>query len=77
VDEGAISRAAADIKYELSDRHAKRWRTGITFGVIPPFGSGVLVLVIFWIVAFYSGPFLGLDRLRFRFTRAPPRFQPA
>jgi hypothetical protein len=77
VDEGAISRAAADIKYELSDRHAKRWRTGITFTVIPTFGLGALALAVFRIVAFYSGPFLGLDRLRSRFTRAPPRFQPA
>ena len=77
VDEGAISRAATGIKHELSDRHAKRWRTGITFEVIPTFGLVALALVVFRIVAFYCGPVLGLDRLRFRFTRAPPRFQPA
>jgi hypothetical protein len=77
VDEGAISGGAADIKYELSARHAKRWRAGINLEVIPTFGLGALVLVIFWIVAFYSGPLPSLYRLRRRFTRAPPRFQPA
>jgi hypothetical protein len=77
VNEGAIRGAAADIKHELSGRHAKRWRTGITFEVIPTFGLGALALVIFWVVALYSGPLPGLYRLRFRFTRAPPRFQPA
>ncbi len=78
VDEGAIRGAVADIKHELNGRHAKRWRMGITFEVIPTFGLGALALVIFWVVvAFYSGSFLGLYRLRFRFTRAPPRLQPA
>jgi hypothetical protein len=77
VGDGAIRGAAADTKHELSGRHAKRWRTGITYEVFPNFALGALALVIFWVVTFYSGPCPGLYRLRFHFTRAPPRFQPA
>lgn len=77
VDEGAISEAAADATYQLGGRHAKRWRPGITFEAVATIGAGGLALAIFWLVAPYAEPLIGLYRLRFRFSRAPPRLQPA
>jgi hypothetical protein len=77
VDEGVIRDVAADVNDQLRGRHATRWRPGINAGLIDTSGVGALALVIFWVVASYSGPFLDLYRVRFRFSRAPPRPQPA
>jgi hypothetical protein len=77
VDEGALREATADVKHQLGGLQAKRWRPGVTLGALATFGLGVLTLAILWFVAFCSGSLFGLYRLRFRFSRAPPRFQPA
>jgi hypothetical protein len=77
VDEGAIRSAAAELKDQLSGRHAKRWRPGLTVEVITTSGVDPLALVIIWVVTSYCGPFFGLNRVRFLSSRAPPRFQPA
>ena len=77
VGEGAFREIAADAKHQLGGRQAKRWRPGNTFEFITTFGWGALALVILWVVASYPGPFLGLYRVRFRFSRAPPRLQSA
>ncbi|HZJ51783.1 MAG TPA: hypothetical protein VFF07_13290 [Actinomycetota bacterium] len=77
VDEGAISEAAANATHQLGGRHTKRWRPDITFETVATIGVGGLPLAIFWLVALYAAPQIGLYRLRFRFSRAPPRFQPA
>ena len=76
VDEGAIREAAANA-HQLGGRHTKRWRPGITFEAVAAIGVGGVPLAIFWLVALYAAPQVGLYRLRFRFSRAPPRFQPA
>ncbi|MDQ3662680.1 MAG: hypothetical protein M3454_16820 [Actinomycetota bacterium] len=77
VDEGAIRQTGADAKHQLGSRHKKQLRPGITFEAVATFGVGGLALAIFWLVTSYSGRLLGLFQLRFRFSRAPPRLQPA
>ena len=77
VDEGAIREAAADLKHQLGSRQGKRWRPSPPSAAIVALGLGAVALVIFWGVPRYrQGLFLRL-RLRHRFSRAPPRFQPA
>jgi hypothetical protein len=77
VDDGAIREAAADVRDQLGGRQTKRWRPGITLEAAATFGVGALAFALFWFVASYSGPLIGLYQLRFRFSRAPPRLQPA
>jgi hypothetical protein len=77
VDEGAIGEAAANATHQLGGRHTKRWRPGITFETVATIGVGGVPLALFWLVALNAAPQIGLCRLRFRFSRAPPRFQPA
>jgi hypothetical protein len=75
VDEGAI-REEAHIEHQLSGRHAKRWRTGITFEALVTLGLGALTSAIFWVIASYSGHRFDLFRRHFHTSRAPPLLQP-
>jgi hypothetical protein len=77
VDEGAVSETSKDAKAQLGGRHTKRWRKGITFEAVASIGVGGLAPGIFWLITSHFRPLLGLHRLRFRFSRAPPRLLPA
>jgi hypothetical protein len=78
MDEGAIREAAADVKHQFGGRQAKRWRPPIAFEAVSAFGLGALGLVTFWLFSFHFGSLLVLlNRLSCRFSRAPPRLQPA
>jgi hypothetical protein len=77
VDGGAVREAAADLKQQLGDRQARRWRPGITFGIVDSLSLGAMALLTFWIVGSYSRALLGVYRLHFRLSRAPPRLQHA
>jgi hypothetical protein len=77
VDEGAIREGAEDVGHQLDGRQAKRWRPAVTFGAVTVSVLGAIAFVAFWVVASYVVPVLCLFRLRFRFSRAPPRLQPA
>lgn len=77
VDEGAMREAAADPKHQLSSRQGKRWRPSFTFVAIVVFGLGTIALLIYWAVASHREPLAPLYRLRYRFSRAPPRLQSA
>jgi hypothetical protein len=76
VDEGAIREAAADIEHQVSGRHSKRWRLGITLEAFVTLGLGPLTPAIFWVIASYSGHLSDLFRRHFHSSRAPPLLQP-
>jgi hypothetical protein len=75
VDEGMI-RGDADVKHGINRRQANLWRPSITLDVVAFFALSALALLLVWIVASSTRPLLGRYRRRFRFSRAPPRFQP-
>ena len=75
VDEGAIREVGADPKHQV--RQSKRWRASLTSAAIAAFGLGAIALLIFWAVACHRESQPPRLRLRHRFSRAPPRLQPA
>jgi hypothetical protein len=76
-DVGVIRDAGFDVKHQLSDSHVKRSRPGFTLAAVAALGIGVMALAVLWRVPSHRVLFLRLLLLRFRFSRAPPRLQPA
>jgi len=76
-DERAIREAPADLKQELGSRQDKRWRPSQTSVAIVAFGMGAIALVILWSIASHREHLPLHFPLRHRFSRAPPRLQPA
>jgi hypothetical protein len=65
------------VRHPLGSRETKLWRPGFTAETATTFSFGALTIVIFWTLTSYRGPMLGLYRLRFRSSRAPPRPPPS
>ncbi len=77
VDEGAIREATTDARHQLGVRQAKRWRPSFTVAGVIALGLGAITLALLWAVASHCESLPRLFRFRYRFSRAPPRLQPA
>jgi hypothetical protein len=77
VEEGALREAAADVMRQLGDQQARIRRPDITFESVASLGFGALATLLLWIADTFSRTPFGLNRLRSRFDRAPPRLRSA
>lgn len=76
VDKGRVRDSLVDVKHQLGLRQTKR-RPGIVSITVTPFALAAIAFLLLWVVSCLPGSLIHLFRPRSRFSRAPPRLQPA
>jgi hypothetical protein len=76
-DEGAVREAVEVVKPLRNGRQTKLWRSGLTLASLVALSLGGMALASFAVIPIHLGSLFDLFRLGFRFSRAPPRLQPA